>query len=133
MPLFLISEIQTFFKIPKHLKSLTNILYKGTSMSVHQHSQLKHSCTKWLSEVQLSLKSLFHMLFIYQVVIAIFTLSSWMKSVQPSGSLRSNNYTTGSHLPVLKYLQKLFALSLLYQYRMVCLYKMMVDFVQHVN
>lgn len=102
-------------------------------MSVHQHSQLKHSCTKQLSEVQLSLKSLFHILFIYQVIIAIFTLSSWMKSVQTSGSLRSNNYTTGSHLAVLKYLQKLFALPLLYQYRIVCLYKMMVDFVQYVN
>lgn len=44
----------------------------------HRHSQLKHSCTKQLSEVQPSLKSPFHILFIY-------TRWLWLYSLCPSG------------------------------------------------
>lgn len=78
----------------KSSKSLKNIPYKGSSMSVSQHSQLKHSCTKRLSEVQRSLKSLSHILFIYSRWLYLHALfPPGLKSVQTRGSLHPTTVT----------------------------------------
>lgn len=79
-----------------------------------RHSQLKHSCNKQLSEVQPSLKSPFHILFIY-------TRWLWLYSLCPSGrnQWKPEAFCVPTTPELLKKHQKLFATSPFYQYTTV--------------